>query len=226
MSELLACYEVEPEAPAEGSVIWLHGLGASGHDFQDVVPLLARPRVRFVFPHAPRRAVTVNTGLLMPAWYDVSGFGPGVAEDRRGIQTSADRVAALIEREEQRGVPASRVVLAGFSQGGALALYLGTRHPRSLLGIMVLSGYELLAQTRETEASEANRATPILFCHGTQDPLVPVALGRAAHAAHAAGRDARFAQFRMAHQMCLEEVELIRDWLAERFAAARPGVQQ
>jgi phospholipase/carboxylesterase len=223
VTEILPSYEVEPGAPAEGSVVWLHGLGASGHDFQDVVPLLERPRARFVFPHAPQRAVTINMGLLMPAWYDVSGFGPGTLPDERGMRSSAERVEALLEREQQRGVPSTRTVLAGFSQGGALALHVGTRYAKPLLGLMVFSAYELLPATREAEASEANRATPILFCHGTLDPLVPVELGRAAHAAHAEGREARWFEFPMAHQMCLEELGVIRDWLARRFSEAEPA---
>jgi phospholipase/carboxylesterase len=220
MPELLPAFEVAPDGPVDGSVVWLHGLGASGHDFEDIVPLLQRPHTRFVFPHAPRRPVTVNMGLIMPAWYDVTGFGPGAGEDERGIRASAERVAALLEREEERGVPARRIVLAGFSQGGAMALFVGTRHPTGLLGVMVFSAYELLAATRQAEASEANRATPILFCHGTDDPLVPVERGRAAYAAHRPGRDAEWHEFPIAHQMCLEELAVIRGWLAARFASS------
>ena len=223
LSDLLPCVEFEPEGPAEGSVLWLHGLGASGHDFEDIVPLLGRPRTRFVFPHAPQRAVTINMGLIMPAWYDILSLGSRALEDERGIRASAALIEALIAREEQRGVPSSRTILAGFSQGGALALFVGTRYARPLLGLMVFSGYELLAATREAEASPANRATPMLFCHGTQDPLVPIEGGRRAFEAFAApGRDAEWHEFPMAHQMCMQEIERIRDWLETRFVGV-PG---
>ena len=221
MSELLPCVELEPEGPAEGAVLWLHGLGASGHDFEDIVPLLQRPRTRFVFPHAPRRPVTINLGLIMPAWYDILSLCSRELEDERGIRASAALIEALLTREERRGVPSSRIVLAGFSQGGALALFVGTRHAKPLLGLMVFSGYELLAATRETEASRANHRTPLLFCHGTEDPLVPIEGGRQAFESHStAGRDAEWHEYPMAHQMCMAEIERIRDWLAARFVSA------
>ena len=221
MSELLPCVEFEPEGPAEGVVLWLHGLGASGHDFEDIVPLLRRPRARFVFPHAPRRPVTINLGLIMPAWFDILSLGNRALEDERGIRSSAALIEALLTREERRGVPPSRIVLAGFSQGGALALFVGTRYAKPLLGLMVFSGYELLAATRETEASPANHRTPLLFCHGTEDPLVPIQGGRQAFESHATpGRDAEWHEYPMAHQMCMAEIERIRDWLTARFVSA------
>jgi phospholipase/carboxylesterase len=184
-----------------------------------VVPLLELPMVRFVFPNAPRRPVTVNGGMVMPAWYDIRGLGEqrGV-EDARGIRESAQAIAALIAREEERGVPASRIVLAGFSQGGALALYQGARHPESLLGIMVLSGYEVLSETREAEAHPANAQTPMLFCHGTFDPLVPIAGGRAACQSYRKGeRQVEWREFPMAHEVCPEEIVVIREWMRGLF---------
>ena len=221
MTELLPCVEMEAEGAARGAVIWLHGLGASGHDFEDVVPLLQRPDVRFVFPHAPRRAVTINDGMIMPAWYDILSLeGPRLGEDEPGIRSSAALVRALIERERERGLEAAQIVLAGFSQGAALALFVADRHEETLAGLMVLSGYELLADTREAEQRDANARTPLLLCHGLDDPMVPIARGREAFESHAVnGRPAAKHEFPMAHQMCMEEIEVIRAWLAERFAS-------
>jgi phospholipase/carboxylesterase len=221
MTEVLPGVEIDARGDPAGTVIWLHGLGASGHDFEPIVPLLQLPQVRFVFPHAPARAVTINGGLIMPAWYDIFSFGaPRGGEDPEDVRESAGMVEALIAREAERGVGSERVVLAGFSQGGAMALFVGTRHARPLRGIMVLSGYEVLAHTRAAETSEANRDTPVLFCHGTYDPTVDVARARAAFAAHAGrGSAARWHDFPMGHEVCPAEIVVIRDWLAARFAA-------
>ena len=218
MSEILPCVEIGPAADVDGSIVWLHGLGASGHDFEDVVPMLELPRVRFVFPHAPRLPVTINGGLIMPAWYDITSLAAARGENERHVRESAALIRNLVAREIERGVPASRVVLAGFSQGGALALYVATRYPESLLGILVLSGYEILAATREAEASAQNAATPMLSCHGTYDPLVPLAAGRQAYEAYAPGRAAEWRAFPIAHQVSLDEIHVVRDWLHERFA--------
>jgi phospholipase/carboxylesterase len=221
MAELLPCVEVGPETDAEGSVVWLHGLGASGHDFEDIVPMLRLPRVRFVFPHAPQHAVTVNGGLLMPAWYDiVSLMGPTGGEREAHVRESAELVEALLARERSRGVPPERTVLAGFSQGAAMALFTGTRHAHPLAGLMMLSGYEVLPATREAEASPANAATPMLFAHGSYDPMVPLARGRAAHQAYSAGREAVWHEYPMAHQVCEPEIADIREWLSARLAPA------
>jgi phospholipase/carboxylesterase len=220
VSELLRCVEIEPAASAAGSVVWLHGLGASGHDFEDIVPMLERPDVRFVFPHAPSRPVTINMGLIMPAWYDIASLDERRSHaNARHVAESSEQVAALLEREQERGVPSSRIVLAGFSQGGAIALHLGTRYAKPLLGILVLSAYELFPDARADEASSANRTTPMLFCHGTHDPMVPLARGREAYAAHrSTEREAEWHEFPMAHQVCLPEIEVIRDWLGRLFA--------
>jgi phospholipase/carboxylesterase len=215
--EILPCVETGPEGDAEGSIVWLHGLGADGHDFEDVVPLLELPRVRFVFPNAPRKPVTINGGLIMPAWYDITSLASARGENERHVRESADQVRDLIAREKERGVPASRLVLAGFSQGGSMALHVGPRYPETLLGILVLSGYEVLASTREDEASPANAATPMLFCHGTHDPLVPLAAGRRAYETYAAGRAAEWRAFPIAHQVSMEEIRVVRDWLHARF---------
>ena len=220
-ADLLSCVEVAPTGEARGSVVWLHGLGADGHDFEPIVPLLDLPDVRFVFPNAPARPVTINGGMVMPAWYDILTLGgPGPGERAPDVRQSAGLVEALIEREERRGVASSRIVLAGFSQGAAMALHVGIRYRRPLLGMMVLSGYEVLAETREAEAGAANRATPILFCHGTQDPLVAVGRGRQAYRAHAIPeRPTEWHEFPIAHEVSLPEIAVVRDWLEARFAS-------
>ena len=220
-AEPLPCVEIEARGETRGSVVWLHGLGADGHDFEPIVPLLDRSDARFVFPNAPARPVTINGGMVMPAWYDILTLGgPGPGERAPDVRQSAGLVEALIEREERRGVASSRIVLAGFSQGAAMALHVGTRYPRPLLGIMVLSGYEVLAETREAEAGAANRATPILFCHGTQDPLVAVGRGRQAYRAHAIPeRPTEWHEFPIAHEVSLPEIAVVRDWLEARFAS-------
>jgi phospholipase/carboxylesterase len=211
--------EVGPKEKAAGAVVWLHGLGASGSDFEDVVPLLRLPEVRFVFPHAPVHAVTINGGLLMPAWYDILHLGGG-GERAEHVRESVQHVEALLARERERGVSASRTVLAGFSQGGAIALFAGVRYAQTLTGIMVLSGYEVLPETLEAEAGDANRMTPVLFCHGIYDPMVPIERAREAYRRCAeSGRPAEWHEFPMEHQVSMEEIEVIREWLHARFAA-------
>jgi phospholipase/carboxylesterase len=221
-ADRLSCVEVEARGAPRGSVLWLHGLGADGHDFEPVVPLLGLPDVRFVFPNAPARPVTINGGMVMPAWYDILSLGgPGPGERAPDVHDSAQLIEALLEREERRGVPSSHIVLAGFSQGAAMALYVGTRYPRRLRGIMVLSGYEVLAETRDAEANDANRTTPMLFCHGTLDPLVAVDRGRQAYRAYASPeRGAEWHEFPIAHEVSPPEIEVIRLWLWGNFHAA------
>ena len=217
MPEFLPCVEIDPPGKPEGVVLWLHGLGADGHDFEPVVPILGLPRARFVFPHAPRAPVTINGGMVMPTWYDILAIGGGGANEA-DVRRSAKQLQALLEREEQRGVPADRIILAGFSQGAAMALHVGTRYPRALRGIMALSGYEVLPHTREREETPANRMTPMLFCHGTADPLVPIAAGRLAYEAHAhPERPAEWHEFPMAHEVSPSELTVIRQWLGARF---------
>lgn len=214
MSRLLPCVEVGPSASevATASVVWLHGLGASGHDFEPVVPYLHLPTVRFVFPHAPSRPVTINGGMVMPAWYDIRTLGPGGAVEEH-IEESRQAVEALLEREVERG--SRRLVLAGFSQGAGVALLTGIRTERPLAGIVVLSGYEL--QTRLAGGpSAANALTPILFCHGTYDPLLPVALGRAAYDSFSGGeRRVEWHEYPIGHEVCMPEIELVAAWLRE-----------
>ena len=219
MRAVLPSVEVNPKGAPVGTVLWLHGLGADGHDFESLVPLLGLPNVRFVFPHAPTRPVTVNGGAVMRAWYDLEALGEENRgrEDQAGIHEAAELVRALIEREGERGVPPSRIILAGYSQGGAVALYVGTRYTAALLGIMVLSAYELLVG-EPREESGANAQTPLLFCHGLYDPMVPVASGREAYAAaNRGGRPSEWHEFPMGHQVIPEEILVIREWLKARF---------
>ena len=178
MSNLLNRLEIESAPNPTASVIWLHGLGADGNDFAAIVPELdlsgCQP-IRFVFPHAPSIPVTINGGYVMPAWYDIRGANLVQGEDDAGIRQSAQAIEALIAHEVARGIPASRIVLAGFSQGCAMVLHTGLRHPERLAGIMALSGYLPLARTLASERHAANQLTPIFMAHGIADPVVALA---------------------------------------------------
>ena len=207
---------MEPAGPADASVIWMHGLGADAHDFYGIPPQLGLPaelRVRYVFPNAPRIPVTINGGLIMRAWYDVHGFDARDQDEPR-IRQSAGWIDELVAREVERGVPARRVVVAGFSQGGAMALFGGLRHPQALAGLMCLSAYLPLPDTLDAEASAANRTVPIFQAHGTADPMVPAALGRGCRDRLVqAGYPVEYREYPMAHAVCTDEVRDIGDWL-------------
>lgn len=200
----------------------MHGLGADGNDFAPVVPILQLPDVRFVFPNAPTMPVTINGGAVMRSWYDIKTLDRSPdRESEPDIRASAKHIEALLAREVERGVPPHRTVLAGFSQGAAMALHVGVRHPQALAGIMVLSGYRLVPGTFETESSAANRGTPLLFCHGTHDDMLPLALGKEAHdymRAHTDGAAIEWHEFPIGHSVCPEEIEIIARWLGERLA--------
>jgi phospholipase/carboxylesterase len=219
---LLDSIEIETGAAAELAVIWLHGLGADGHDFEPIVPELGlRFPVRFVFPHAPVRPVTINGGVAMRAWYDILGFDRRAREDDAGIRSSAAAVTELIDAQVSRGIPTQRIVLAGFSQGGAIALHTALREPRALGGVMALSTYLPLAGTLAAERSAANASVPIFMAHGTADNVLPFALGETARRAlEALGYAVDWHAYSMAHSVCLEEVSAIGAWLA---ALPRPG---
>ncbi|HEY4338737.1 MAG TPA: alpha/beta fold hydrolase [Steroidobacteraceae bacterium] len=208
-----------PATPPTASVIWLHGLGADGTDFVPLVPELRLPdnvAPRFVFPNAPVRPVTVNNGMAMPAWYDIYSFGIKDREDTAGIRESASRVHELIDRERAAGIGAARIVLAGFSQGGAVALQAALRYPQPLAGILALSTYLPLAATLAAESASANRAIPILMCHGRQDPVVPLELARKSfETLTAQGYAPRLLEYSMEHTLCAEEVVAISQWLAQ-----------
>jgi phospholipase/carboxylesterase len=216
MSIVLETIERETGPAPAASVVWLHGLGADGHDFDPIVPALrlpGGPEVRYVFPHAPVRPVTINNGMAMRAWYDILAIQRGAREDEAGIRASGEAVAALIRRETQRGIPAHRIFLAGFSQGGAVALHAGLRHPERLAGIIALSCY-LPLRAAAGEFHEANRATPIFMAHGSLDPVVPQVLGEESAALlTSAGYDVSFKRYVMPHSVCPQEVEDIRDWM-------------
>ena len=211
---------LNPQAPATAAVIWLHGLGADGFDFVPIVSELRLPAslaVRFIFPHATPRPVTINNGFVMRAWYDIKGFGPERAEDDEGIRESERVVRKYIERQIAQGIAVDKIVIAGFSQGGAIALQTGLRYPQRLAGIMALSTYLPLRASLAQEASAANRDVPILMCHGTHDGIVPPALGEGARdILLGMGYQVDWRSYPMAHQVCLEEVMDISRWLPAR----------
>ncbi len=201
--------ELETGASPSATVIWLHGLGADGHDFEPIVPELRLPAslaVRFIFPHAPVRPVTINNGMRMRAWYDIFQFGGG-AEDEQGIRSSQKSLEAMIEAQRKKGVSAGRIVLAGFSQGGAIVLQTALRHPERLAGVLALSTYLPLAATLNAELTEANRATPIFMAHGEYDDIIP--LRRAEQSMgllKQAGCAVEWRTYPMAHSVCAEEI--------------------
>lgn len=209
--------EIETGPDPAAAVIWLHGLGADGHDFEPIVPELVRPgerALRFVFPHAPVRPVTLNGGFAMRAWYDIVSLERRGPEDDSGIRGSQARVETLIGRENARGIPSERIVLAGFSQGGALALFAGLRHGEKLAGIIGLSCYLLAAARLAAEGAGANQATPIFLAHGLQDPVVAPVLGAEARAAlEAAGYQVEWHTYTMPHSVAPQEVADIARWL-------------
>jgi phospholipase/carboxylesterase len=213
-----------PAVPPAASVIWLHGLGADGHDFVPIVPelkLATEPGVRFVFPHAPVRPVTLNNGMCMRAWYDIRTLIAEGRADETGLRESAARLADYIAKEQSAGIDPSRIVVAGFSQGGAVALHAGLRHAEPLAGILALSSYLPLASTLATERSAANRETPVLMCHGLYDPVLPHGLGvMARDALRALGYTVEWKEYPMQHQVCLPEIEAIGAWLRVRLGAA------
>ncbi|MCK6375926.1 MAG: alpha/beta hydrolase [Zoogloea sp.] len=223
-ANLLPAVEITTAPTPTYAVIWMHGLGADGHDFEPVVDefdIDRLPPTRFVFPHAPQRPVTINGGYIMRAWYDIlSQDFSGRREDARGVIESAAQVEALIARENARGIPDSRIVLAGFSQGGAIALHTALRHANRLAGVLALSTYLPLADTLAGEASEANRDVPIFMAHGTADPVIPHDFARrSADQLTAAGYPLAWKSYRMEHSLCMEEVRDIEDWLATVLAA-------
>ena len=205
-------------AEARYAVIWLHGLGADGHDFEPVVPELglADLPVRFVFPHAPVRPVTVNAGMPMRAWYDIHSPRIEQTEDEAGIRESQAQLEQLIEREIERGIDSQHIILAGFSQGGAIALQTGLRYPKPLAGILALSTYLPLVASLEIERSEANRTIPIFMAHGRADPIVPLHLAEdSRYFLQQAGYTVEWKVYAMQHQVCLDEISDIGSWLRQ-----------
>ena len=215
---LLDAVEINPIGKPQACIIWLHGLGADGHDFEPLIPQLGiveEHAVRVVLPHAPSRAVTVNNGAVMPAWYDIrlaADFGQ--AQDSEGIRQSEQQLRALIAREIASGIDSRRILLAGFSQGGAIVLHTGLRYPQPLAGILALSTYLPLAATLQQEAASANRAIAVMMAHGRSDPVVPLALAEQSRTElEQQGYSVDWHTYPMQHAVCPDEVRDIRGWL-------------
>lgn len=219
---MLQTVEHETRPRPAWSIVWLHGLGADGNDFAPIVPELVRegwPGIRFVFPHAKVRPVTINGGVPMRAWYDIVSLQIDQRADEAGVRDSIREVEALISRERDRGVPAERTILAGFSQGGAIALAAALRREKGLAGVVALSTYLPLANVTKDESTAAGRATPVFMAHGSQDPMVPQALGqRSREALQSLGVAVEWHSYPMPHSVCAEEVRDLGDWLSRRFA--------
>jgi phospholipase/carboxylesterase len=205
------------------TIIWMHGLGADGHDFEPLVPELLEagmPTVRFVFPHAPVRPVTINNGYAMRAWYDIIAIDRRSAEDSKGIADTADAIGGLIHREHARGIGSDHILVAGFSQGGAMALHLATHHPDKFAGVIALSCYLPMARDPARLRNGANLRTPIYMAHGTQDPVVPLALGdESRQLLTTAGYDVDWHTYPMPHALCEPEVADLRIWLKQTLEA-------
>jgi len=224
--------EIHPDMPAletvelssgpdpSAAVLWLHGLGADGHDFEPLVPQLAwpgAPDIRFVFPHAPVRPVTLNGGMPMRAWYNILSMDAGRDHDRRGIVDSVNQTAALISREIDRGIPSRRIVLAGFSQGGAIAVQLALKFSQRLAGLIALSTYLLFPDPLDGQAHEANRKLPVFAGHGTSDPIVPFAMGESmSRQLESIGYQVEWHSYPMQHAVCPQEISDITTWLRGR----------
>ncbi|KAB7632761.1 carboxylesterase [Stenotrophomonas rhizophila] len=220
---MLDTVENETGADPQWSVLWLHGLGADGHDFAPIVPELVRPHwpaIRFVFPHAPVQPITINNGVPMRAWYDIVSMDFRSRADSAGVDASIVELELLIEREVARGIPAERILLAGFSQGGAVILSALLRRTRPLAGLIALSTY-LPDPAKAASARVADAiSVPVFMAHGTQDPVIPVAIAEhTAQTLSALGLPVQWHTYTMAHQVCAEELQALGDWLEARFAA-------
>ncbi len=214
---LLSTIELENGIAPTHTILWMHGLGADGNDFVPIIDELELPpdsRIRFIFPHAPMRPVSINNGFVMRAWYDVLNLNFSRPEDEDGLRDSQRAIEALLEREKQRGITPERIVLAGFSQGGAMALQTGLRYPEKLAGIMALSCYLPLQQTVAAEAHHANSATSIFMAHGSRDPVVPLTLAATSRRQLLeSGYVVEWHEYPMAHTVCVEEMADISAWL-------------
>ena len=225
MTQLIEHIELNTGAGPKGTVIWMHGLGADCWDFVSIVKELGLPAdlpLRFIFPQAPSRPISINNGQVMPGWYDISMAdlqgGPSRKADEAGVRQSQGFINQLIEREAARGIAADKIVVAGFSQGGAIALQAGLRHPQSLAGILALSTYLVLDGSLAAERTTVNANIPILMAHGTQDPVVPLALARDSRGKlEAQGYKVEWREYPMPHSVTMEEIEDIGAWLVKRF---------
>lgn len=218
----LSCVEHEPPLAADAAVIWLHGLGADGHDFAPIVPMLGTRSTRYVFPNAPAMPVTINGGMRMPAWYDIRSldFDAEDREDAEDIARATGWIDALVARELARGIAPTRLVLAGFSQGAAMALHVAMRRDAPLAGVMVLSGYLVLAHELGRRRSAASRELDVMFGHGVHDDVVPIAAGRMAHDAVIASGSPRervtWHDYPMGHEVCPAQIDDVGHWLRAR----------
>ncbi len=223
MPDLLDAVEIESAPSPTAAVIWMHGLGADGHDFEPIVPELRLPAglpIRFVFPNAPLRPVTINQGHVMRAWYDIRALAGARREDEAGVRQSARQIEALVERERQHGIAPGRIVLAGFSQGGAMALHVGLRYAERLAGIMALSCYLPLADVLATEAAPANRDVPIFWAHGVHDPMIPLAMAELGRRQVAGlGYPIEWHQYAIPHSVSPEEIADVARWLGRVLGA-------
>lgn len=214
MMQLLDSLEISNTKTPDSTVIWLHGLGADGHDFEPVVQELNLPATRFILPHAPVRPITINNGYSMPSWYDLYGLEAGSLQDEPGIRETQSRIVALIENEVTRGIAPQRIVLAGFSQGGAMALHTALRYPHRLAGVIGLSTYLPLKSSLAKEAHDANRDLPVLIAHGTFDNVIALDSGKAsADYLRQQGYAVTWHEYPMAHSVCMQEIADIRDFL-------------
>jgi phospholipase/carboxylesterase len=222
MSDLLEHIQIETNDNPEIAIIWMHGLGADGNDFVPMVrelDLAGLPGIRFIFPHAKTMPVTINNGYVMRSWYDIAGLEAGRREDEGGLRASQKEIEALIEREKARGIPASRILLAGFSQGCAMAIQTGLRHPETLAGLLCLSGYVPLSDKLGTERTEASKAMPIFMAHGRYDNVVPFNRAEASRDLLVSlGYQLEWHEYAMQHTLCLEEVQHISAWLKKVLA--------
>jgi phospholipase/carboxylesterase len=222
---LLPFVDVKPSGPVKATVVWLHGLGDSGHGFAPIVPELRIPAdagIRFIFPHAPERPVTVNGGMRMRAWYDIKTMDLTNRADETGVRESADAVQQLLDKLIADGLDSERIVLAGFSQGGVIALHLLARLPYKLAGVMALSTYICAPEKLAAEATSSNKAIPVFMGHGSQDPVVPVAAGQQAfHALKNQGFNVSWHDYRMEHSVCAQEVADISSFLQRLFMTVK-----
>ena len=222
MQDVLPHITLETGKSPQHSIIWLHGLGADGEDFVPIAEEMDLPvAVRYLFPHAPKRPVTINGGFIMRAWYDIATPAIDAQQDAAGIRAAQAAIETLIAQEIQRGNAAENIYLAGFSQGGAIALHTGLRHTQRLGGIIALSTYLPLAETLAHEASTAAQSTPIFMAHGRSDPVVPYALGKAsAEELRGLGYQPEWHEYAMPHSVCMEEVRDVAAWLTHRLGMA------
>lgn len=221
IKQLLPAIELEPSQPPIGSVIWLHGLGADGHDFAPIVPVFNFPEtmpLRFIFPHAPEIPVTMNNGYVMRAWYDIVSISMDQHADQKGIQDSVQKIIDFIEHEKARGIPSHKIMIAGFSQGAVIALSTALAYTETLGGIIALSGYLPEAEYQLTHAKDANKKTPIFLAHGNADPVVPFFLGKSLHQLLEKFQyPVDWHTYEMQHSVCPQEIQDIAQWIKKLF---------